>query len=181
MTHRSSASTGRGLLYGARSRWPASLQLEGSESIEHEDGALEWRRRRDGVLHRVAGPAVRHSDGAKEWWLEGDQLTERLWAERVGTVQPPEFARQRQHEFLKGAERRRCLRCSASPKDAVSGLGCALEPGMGAFGVGLPLNALEQDLGATIAAKIKFFGFTHARPDPGLYIKWIAELMRQAA
>lgn len=37
--------------------------------VEHADGTKEWSK--EGLLHRLAGPAVEWANGTKEWYKEG--------------------------------------------------------------------------------------------------------------
>jgi len=39
-------------------------------AVELSNGGKEWWL--NGVLHRKGGPAVEHSGGDKQWWLNGD-------------------------------------------------------------------------------------------------------------
>ena len=38
-------------------------------AFEHSDGDKEWWL--NGVLHREGGPAIERADGHKQWWLNG--------------------------------------------------------------------------------------------------------------
>ena len=48
------------------------------------DGTKEWYQ--NGKPHRTGGPAYVSSFGFDEWWLDGDELTEEQWNERVKSL-----------------------------------------------------------------------------------------------
>ncbi len=75
--------------YGAKSWWQKDLlhRLDGP-AIEWATGDKEWFQ--NGQLHRLDGPAVELADGYNEWYIEGEELTETQFNQRVNP-QPVEL------------------------------------------------------------------------------------------
>jgi hypothetical protein len=57
-------------------------------AVEWSDGSKSWYQ--NDQLHRTDGLAVEWSDGTKEWWIEGEELTETQFNQRVNP-QPVEL------------------------------------------------------------------------------------------
>ena len=53
-------------------------------AIEFSNGHMEWYQ--NNRLHRTDGPAVVYSSGARSWWLNGVELTEVEFNQRVKNV-----------------------------------------------------------------------------------------------
>ena len=92
--------------YGTRRYYNSANQLhrESGPAVEYKDGEKRWYR--NGLLHRIEGPAVEWADGTKlwyqnglphrtdgpavelsnggmEWWIDGEELTESEFNQRV--------------------------------------------------------------------------------------------------
>jgi len=54
---------------------------EDGPALEFANGSKEWYA--DGKLHRIDGPAIVYADGYTQWWLQGVQVEEEEFNERV--------------------------------------------------------------------------------------------------
>jgi len=55
-------------------------------AIEWDDGTKAWYE--NGRLHRLNGPAYVTDTGTKEYWINGVELTEEEWKERIMKITP---------------------------------------------------------------------------------------------
>ena len=53
-------------------------------AVIYSDGDEWWYQ--NGLRHRTDGPAVIWSDGGESWWLDGHELTEGQFNERVKPI-----------------------------------------------------------------------------------------------
>ena len=52
---------------------------------EHENGTVIYRNHL-GEIHRVHGPAVEWAGGSKEWYINGEELTEAEFNQRIKSL-----------------------------------------------------------------------------------------------
>ena len=70
---------------GSKSWWQNDqLHRTDGPAIEYANGHKEWWQ--NDQLHRTDGPAIEWANGTKEWWLNGVQLTEAEFNQRVKYV-----------------------------------------------------------------------------------------------
>ena len=73
-------------IYGTRCYFNNANQLHRTDgpAIEHADGSKSWFQY--GIRHRTDGAAIEYSDGDKAWYINGEELTEDEFNQRVKNV-----------------------------------------------------------------------------------------------
>jgi len=67
--------------------------------VDWNDGSRSWHI--NGELHREDGPAWEDVKGTKQWWLDGEQLSEKVWKKRVAELHKKNIDNPKKECYLK--------------------------------------------------------------------------------
>jgi len=57
-------------------------------AMEYADGSKQWLQ--NDRLHRLDGPAIESANGTKQWWINGENLSESEFNQKIKKLPPKE-------------------------------------------------------------------------------------------